>query len=227
MERKSKFSTEEKLKYVLRCTEGIDSVNHTAKLIGVNYSTLKMWIRNYEAIGIDGLRPTSINIAYSAELKVMAIKDYLSGLGSLGDICSKYGIRSREMLRRWIMKYNSHEEIKSSGTGGVSKMTKGRKTNLDERVEIVRFCIEHNYNYDETAQKFQISYQQVYTWTNKYLKDGVEALKDKRGKRKSEDEMSEIEKLRAQNKLLEAENRRKQLEIDFLKKLEEIERGQF
>lgn len=58
-------------------------------------------------------------------------------------------------------------------------------------------------------------------------KDGVAAFQDKRGKRKSEDEMSEVEKLRAQNKLLEAKNRRKQMEIDFLKKLDEIERRRF
>ncbi|MDT2265411.1 helix-turn-helix domain-containing protein [Paenibacillus larvae] len=69
----------------------------------------------------------------------------------------------------------------------------------------------------QTADKFQVSYQQVYSWTNKYLTSGVDALQDRRGKRKSEDEMSEVEKLRAQNKLLQAENRRKQMEIDLLK----------
>lgn len=53
------------------------------------------------------------------------------------------------------------------------------------------------------------------------------ALQDKRGKRKSEDEMTEVEKLKAQNKLLEAENRRKQIEIDLLKKLEELDRRRF
>ena len=106
-------------------------------------------------------------------------------------------------------------------------MTKGRTTTFDERIEIVKYCIEHRSNYAKTAQMFQVSYQQVYSWTNKYLKDGVGALQDKRGKRKSEDEMCEIERLRAQNKLLEAENRRKQMEIDLLKKLEEIERRRF
>ncbi|MDT2259965.1 helix-turn-helix domain-containing protein [Paenibacillus larvae] len=79
----------------------------------------------------------------------------------------------------------------------------------------------------KTADKFQVSYQQVYSWTNKYLTSGVDALQDRRGKRKSEDEMSEVEKLRAQNKLLQAENRRKQMEIDLLKKLDEIERRRF
>ncbi|MDT2304936.1 helix-turn-helix domain-containing protein [Paenibacillus larvae] len=43
------------------------------------------------------------------------------------------------------------------------------------------------------ADKFQVSYQQVYSWTNKYLTSGVDALQDRRGKRKSEDEMSEVE----------------------------------
>ncbi|SCZ82128.1 Helix-turn-helix domain-containing protein [Acidaminobacter hydrogenoformans DSM 2784] len=103
-------------------------------------------------------------------------------------------------------------------------MTKRRKTTLDERIEIVKYCIEHNRDYNGTAQHYKVSYQQVYSWTQKYESSGVEALQDRRGKNKPEDQMSELEKLRAQNKLLEAENRRKQMEIDFLKKLEEIER---
>lgn len=72
-----------------------------------------------------------------------------------------------------------------------------------------------------------ISYQQVYGWVTKYETNGVEALQDKRGKRKTSDEMSEIEKLRAENKLLEAKNKKQQMEIDFLKKLEELERRRF
>jgi transposase-like protein len=88
----------------------------------------------------------------------------------------------------------------------------------DERIEIVKYCIEHRNNYAETAQKYQVSYQQVYTWTTKYENEGVEALLDRRGKRKNKSEMSELEKLKAQNKLLEAQNSRQQMEIEFLKK---------
>ena len=49
-------------------------------------------------------------------------------------------------------------------------------------------------------------------------------LKDGRGRHKSADELSELEKLRAENRLLKAEKKRQQMEIDLLKKLEEIER---
>ena len=96
-------------------------------------------------------------------------------------------------------------------------MTKGRKTTFDERVEIVQYCIAHNHNYAKTSEQFEISYQQVRNYTIKYEKQGVEALRDRRGKRKPEAEMSELEKLRA-------EKEHAQMEADFLKKLTEIER---
>ncbi|MGO5549754.1 helix-turn-helix domain-containing protein [Wansuia hejianensis] len=84
-------------------------------------------------------------------------------------------------------------------------MTKGRKTTFDERVEIVQYCIAHNHNYAKTSEQFEISYQQVRNYTIKYEKQGVEALRDRRGKRKPEAEMSELEKLRAENRILRAE----------------------
>lgn len=227
MGRKSRFSTDEKLEFVLTCIEGKDSINNIAKQIGVNKSSLRNWIRNYQSLGIDGLNTTSKNTSYSEEVKNMAVRDYLSEEGSLRDICEKYGIRSTKQLQDWILKYNSHEELKSSGTGGILIMTKGRKTTYEERVDIVKYCIEHQNNYAETAEYFQVSYQQVYSWVIKYEKGGVEALQDNRGRKKSLEEMSELEKLKAENKLLKAENKRKQMELDFLKKLEEIERGRY
>ena len=42
----------------------------------------------------------------------------------------------------------------------------------------------------------------------KYEAGGVDALQDRRGKRKSEDMMSELERLRAEVKLLKAEKKR-------------------
>ena len=58
----------------------------------------------------------------------------------------------------------------------------------------------------------------------KYEAGGVDALQDRRGKRKSEDMMSELERLRAEVKLLKAEKKRAEMEASFLKKLDEIER---
>ena len=92
-------------------------------------------------------------------------------------------------------------------------MAKGRKTSYEERVQIVTYCIEHGMDYAQAAEKYQVSYQQIYQWTRKYQSNGAEGLIDKRGKRKPETEMSE--------------KRRAQLEAAFLKKLDEIERRRF
>ena len=72
-------------------------------------------------------------------------------------------------------------------------MTKGRKTTYEEQVEIVKYCIEHEMDYAQTAEKYQVFYQQIYQWIRKYQSNGVEGLVDKRGKRKTESEMSELE----------------------------------
>lgn len=86
-------------------------------------------------------------------------------------------------------------------------MIKGRTTTFEERIEIVKYCIEHNRNYSETAERYKVSYQQSRNWTVKYEQSGVDALVDRRGNHKSEDELTELDRLKAQNKLLEAKNK--------------------
>ncbi|WP_189318012.1 hypothetical protein [Bacillus sp. LLTC93] len=56
---------------------------------------------------------------------------------------------------------------------------------------------------------------------NKYQESGEEALKDNRGKRKIEEELTPEEKIQWKNKQLEQENERLRAENAFSKKLEE------
>lgn len=106
----------------------------------------------------------------------------------------------------------------------MTKDIKSRKTTFEERITIVEYCVSHSNDYSETAKGFNCSYDQVYSWVNKYRKKGIDGLQDGRGRNKPVDDMSELEKLRAENRPLKAEQKRKQMEIDLLKKLEEIER---
>lgn len=103
-------------------------------------------------------------------------------------------------------------------------MTKGRTTTYEERVEIVSYCIERGNDYTAAIEKYGVSYQQIYSWVRKYSEKGAEGLVDKRGKRKAKSEMTEMEQLRAENRMLEDRNRRLETECAVLKKLEEIER---
>ena len=223
----SKYSFEMKLAAVTKYLEGSCSTESIARSLGTNGTRIVEWVALYQALGADGLKTSPKLSTYSAETKHNAVSDYLSGKGTLREIQKKYGIRSDKQLRNWIMKYNGHENQKTSFTGGNSSMAKGRKTSYEERVQIVTYCIEHGMDYAQAAEKYQVSYQQIYQWTRKYQSNGAEGLIDKRGKRKPENEMSELEKLRAENKILQAEKRRAQLEVAFLKKLDEVERRRF
>ncbi len=220
---KRKFSPEEKIEAVNKYLKGEGSQQQLADLYGVNKRAIQDWIHNYESMGEDAFFYKG-NKKYSAELKLAAVQEYLNDQGSMDEISKKYGIRARIQLRNWIKEYNSHGTLKSSSTGRSAFMAKGRKTTLDERIEIVQYCIAHDYNYTETAEKYGVSYNQARSYTVKYQNGGVDALQDRRGKRKDTDQMSELERLRAENKLLKAEKERAEMQVSFLKKLDEIER---
>lgn len=217
-------TTEEIINAVKRYLEGTSSQKREAKRLGVSKQAFQDWLRRYETFGIEDFQRTE-NRKYSEELKVAAVSEYLNGVGSQAFICKKYGISSRGVLQKWINLYNSHRELRPSrGRGSDIYMTKGRNTTYEERVEIVSYCIGQGNDYAATIEKYGVSYQQIYGWVRKYNEKGAEGLVDKRGKRKPESEMTELEKLRAENKMLEARNKRLETENAVLKKLEEIER---
>ena len=171
-------------------------------------------------------RITHKNKKYSVELKMQAVQSYQNGEGSLREICRKYGISDKHVLQDWIMWYNGHREYKErSSAKGEIYMTKGRKTTQEERAEIVAFCIEHNYDYGLTVETYNVSYQQVYAWVRKYEEGGVDKLRDNRGRTKQVEEITEVEKLKAEMKILEAKNRQLEIENEFIKKLQELKGG--
>ena len=104
-------------------------------------------------------------------------------------------------------------------------MTKSRKTTFEERVAIARACIALGRNYGEMAIKYNVSYQQVYTWTNKYAEQGEAGLEDRRGQRTNQQQpRTPEEELKIRIAQLEHELYMTRMERDLLKKLDEIER---
>ena len=220
---RNKIDPSEKTRTVQLILEGKETQRHASARLGISLPSIQQWISIYKSEGVGAFLATGCK-RYSKELKEQAVLDYLNGRGSQQEICQRYGIRAKSKLQNWIKQYNGHEELKPSGTGGTVIMTKGRKTTFDERVEIVQYCIAHEHNYAETAAKYGVSYQQARGYTVKYETGGVDALQDRRGRSKPAEEMSELEKLRAENRILRAEKERAEMEASFLKKLDAIER---
>ncbi len=98
-------------------------------------------------------------------------------------------------------------------------MTKGRTTTVQERIDIVLYCLNHNRDFNKTANQFQVSYQQVYGWVKKYEAGGQDALQDGRGRTKTPEELTEADHHKLAMKKLEYENERLRAENAFLKKV--------
>lgn len=223
MSKRKKIKAEEKIRIAKACADGTISLNAAAEQLGVHPSVVDDWVRLYQTEGVESFLPRKENRRYDPTLKEAAVKDYLSGRGSIREICKIYKIRSTRQLREWIMVYNGHKDFKKQ-TGG-SRMTKGRETTQAERIAVAKSCIANDKNYGEVAIAYNVSYQQARSWTLKYIEGGESALEDRRGQRKKDQQprteleqaQIEIEQLKHKLKMLEMENR-------LLKKLEEIER---
>lgn len=217
-------SPEKKIQAVKEYLKGYGSYETIAKKYGVSRTPFSKWVEKYRAYGKKAFIQTKHKKIYTEKFKQKLIDEYLLGNTSFPKLAKKYKIPSSDSVRAWVLKYNSHKKIKTCRLGGIVILEKGRTTTLEERIEIVEYCISHEHNYGETAEKYQISYQQARNYTKKYEEKGLEGLKDNRGRNKPENEMTEVEKLRAENKLLKAEKDKAEMEISFLKKLAEIER---
>ena len=220
---KRNITAEERISAVKRYTQGGESLQTIANSIGIGRATLRDWIANFESMGAEAFLHTK-NKKYSLEEKTEAVEYYLTGNVSIMDTCKKFQIKSGSILRNWIMWYNGGTLKASPGGNTTMTRTKGRKTTLEERISIVEDHIRSGMSYAETAEKYHVSYQQVYQWVQKYNAQGIDGLKDKRGRTKPKEEMTALEKLQAENRMLKAELERKKLENLFLKKLDEIER---
>ncbi len=220
---RSRHSIEQKLGAVRMMEEEIYSWKEIMEAHDVSWDTLRVWKAKFDTGGIDALNESRTQRLYTRDQKIAAVRDYLDGLTKM-ETLSKHHISSWSVLYRWIKKYTGHSELTDSRKGMDRAMAKGRKTTFEERIEIVRYCLENERNYQRTAELFAVSYQQVYGWTKKYDADGVHGLEDRRGRTKQEEELTNEEKLERRIQQIERENERLRAENLFLKKLEEIER---
>jgi transposase-like protein len=233
MGRKYKYTPEDKIQAVDDYLSGIKSIQQICTDLGIRYSCnrggiIRNWAKKYQEFGESVFYHKPHNKSYSSALKLNAIEECFDGKLSQEDICTKYEICSTSILRRWIKKYNSNMELKNYDPKQEVYMASARrKTTINERKEIVIYCIEHKRDYKGTAEKYDVSYSQVYSWVKKYDMTGEDGLADKRGHHKADDEVDELEKLRRENKRLKRLLEERDMAVELLKKVKEFERGRF
>lgn len=226
MSRKAKYTVEQKVQAAERYLRGEASAAGIAAEMGMTASgerRVHEWAGVYRENGIEGFHLMKGNRSYTTEEKQQAVEDYLQGKGSLEAISRKYHIPSESTLRQWIKVYNSNRELRDYSPKPEVYVVMRKKTTKEERQEIVVFCLEHEKNYKDAAERYGVSYSQVYQWVRNYESRGEAGLEDRRGKRKSDDEVDELERLRRENLRLKAELEKSRRLNLLLKKVKEFE----
>lgn len=228
LSRKSKYTMDEKVQAVEDYLSGKRSRSQICTdLGGISTRTIQDWAKIYAKYGIGGFIPKKQNSSYTEEFKMNVVEGYINGDGSSIELALIYNISSG-LLRKWIKLYNSDMKLKDYNPKPEVYMAEARrKTSMEERIEIVEYCIENDRNYKDTAVKYSVSYSQIYSWVKKYNATGKGGLTDKRGFRKSDDEIDELEKLRRENKRLKSQLEERDMTVELLKKVKEFERRRF
>jgi transposase-like protein len=225
---KSPFTAEQKIKACEDYVNGYRSVAEIAEDLSVSKSTVKKWNCFYRQQGPEAFLVTKGNKKYTKDFKEMVVQEYLDGYGSTNELAAKHKIPSHDTIRRWTLMYNSDMGLKDYDPKREVYMAKARrKTTIEERKEIIEYCINNNLDYKNTAEKYDVSYGQVYSWVRKYDASGEAGLADKRGRHKKDEEVDELEKLRRENKRLKRQLEEKDMTVELLKKAKEFERRRF
>jgi len=208
--KKEEISKEKKREIVgmyLNAHRTITSISQEYK---VSRARISDWLFRYKTQGEAGLEAQQGSLYYTAEEKERAVKDYVLNKLSVDETCKKYGILSKSTFAHWVSRYNKSRE--SVLMGGSGEMIKGKKNQLERKAEIVRFCIANRGNYYEAASYFETTPAKIAEIVEKHA-----ALSDTKQK--------DMQLLRAQNHILQERNKKLEMELDVLKKLDEKERG--
>ena len=221
---KKKHSPEWMLARVNEYLSGVGSYESIAIRNGIGEATLKWRVAKYQGQGPLAFQETKGNKRYTKEFKMMCAKAYIKGEGSLIEIAVKNNISNHRVLLSWVRKYNANMELKDYDPKREVYMAEARRrTTVEERIEIAKYCIEHELDYKGTASVYDVSYSQVYSWVRKYNEAGEDGLIDRRGKHKSDDEVDELERLRRENLRLKRQLEERDMAVELLKKVKEFE----
>ena len=177
MSGKTRFTPEEKEQAVIDYLDKNQSRTQICEELCISSRTIQDWAIIYNKHGIAGFAGKTRNSSYSKEFKMKVVEEYIKGEGSSIDSGVKYNISSG-LLRSWVRMYNANRELKDYNPKQEVYMAQARrKTTLEERKEIVDYCINHNRDYKNTAAKYDVSYSQVYSRVKKYDANGEEGLR--------------------------------------------------
>lgn len=156
---------------------------------------------------------------FDFELKKKAVEQYLQGTGCT-TIARNLGMKNNSMVLMWVARYQKF------GIEGLKIRQPKYEYDGYFKLKVLNWKKQHQASYPATALHFDISNAgTIATWQKKWNEGGVQALFTKRGrptkmttnhdKKSNQTTLSELERLKAENRALRVEN-------EYLKKLDAL-----
>ncbi|WFF38402.1 helix-turn-helix domain containing protein [Moraxella nasibovis] len=79
----------------------------TAKVFGMDDKQVELWVKLYQAHGIDGIRTRTSKTVYSSEFKHHAVLQILAGK-SIRQLAIELNISNPALLSSWLKAYQNH-----------------------------------------------------------------------------------------------------------------------
>lgn len=133
MERKQKFSLEQKLEVLDLVLKKNQLQTEVCRKFKVSDSELYHWITQFRKYGVSGLLLKSSNNNYSPNLKLKVVTEYKKGLLSLNQLARKYKISRGNLIYQWIVRLDKegYESLLKDNRGKKSKMKRKRVSPKD------------------------------------------------------------------------------------------------
>lgn len=133
MERKQKFSLEQKLEVLDLVLKKNQLQTEVCRKFKVSDSELSHWITQFRKHGVSGLLLKSSNNYYSPNLKLKVVTEYKKGLLSLNQLARKYKISRGSLIYQWIVRLDKegYESLLKDNRGKKSKMKRKRVSPKD------------------------------------------------------------------------------------------------
>ena len=132
---------EVKLQAVKDYISGNGSYLSHASELGVDESVFRRWVNKYKAFGESAFIRTGHNQSYSASFKKCVVEAYLNGEGSYRELAVTYNIPSENTIGQWVLKYNGHEKLKASGTGGKRRLLRSLQIRMNLSGSVKKWLI--------------------------------------------------------------------------------------
>lgn len=183
-----------------------------ARRLNVNPKTIRYLYNRWQEHGTLENLP---NQKYPDALKEAVMREVLERTSTLKEIAKKYQITSEGTLRGWITKYNKKQQQRKGDQPNMNKSQlptpeiqpelSVKKSKADQKLKIILECLRHHKNYALIADKYEMSYQTLYTWVKQYEKYGVASIEDRRGRSKRSDLEKQLQEKARRIQQLEAE----------------------